>query len=125
MMHMAQHEAEAHALQWTLADRLRKARESAGYTNISDFAGAMDMHRNTISAIERGDREPRRSVLALWAMATGTTVDYLQTGHTPGAGPDLDPDPVVAPRPKGQKYMLLTSGQVVDMSPLASLAVAN
>lgn len=65
--------------EWTLADRLRKARESAGLeqTELAELAG---ISRATISAAENGAR-PARATLRLWALATGVPVTWLETGQ--------------------------------------------
>lgn len=67
---------------WTLGDRLRKARESAGYEQLA-FAEATGIARATISAAERGHRRPIKSNLRVWAMATGVPLTWLETGEGP------------------------------------------
>ncbi len=64
---------------WTLADRLRKSREAAGLEQI-DLADVAGISRATISAAERGKREPSRATLAMWAMATGVSRSWLVDG---------------------------------------------
>jgi transcriptional regulator with XRE-family HTH domain len=61
---------------WTVADRLRKARESAGYEQAA-LARELGVAKNTISNYERGAVTPRRSVVMAWAMATGVDLDWL------------------------------------------------
>ena len=61
---------------WTVADRLRKARESAGYEQTA-LARELGVAKNTISNYERGAVAPRRSVVMAWAMATGVDLDWL------------------------------------------------
>jgi transcriptional regulator with XRE-family HTH domain len=62
--------------QWTTADRLRKARELAGYEQAS-LALELGVAKNTVSNYERGTVRPRRPVLVAWAMATGVALDWL------------------------------------------------
>jgi transcriptional regulator with XRE-family HTH domain len=63
--------------EWTLADRLRKAREHAGMKQI-ELANATGIARSSIVNYEGGKAEPRRPVLAAWAMATGVPLDWLR-----------------------------------------------
>ena len=75
--------------QWTIADRLRKARESAGYGQ-AEFAQATSLARATISAAENGHRVPSRANVRLWALATGVPYEWIMTGETPSdRGPDV------------------------------------
>ncbi len=67
---------------WTIADRLRKARESAGYEQ-REFAERTSMARGTISAAENGHRVPSRANMRLWALATGVPFEWLETGRVP------------------------------------------
>ncbi|WP_363370993.1 MULTISPECIES: helix-turn-helix domain-containing protein [unclassified Microbacterium] len=68
--------------EWTIADRLRKARESAGYGQ-ADFAARTSMARATISAAENGHRVPSRANMRLWALATGVPFEWIETGNVP------------------------------------------
>ena len=75
---------------WTVADRLRKAREHAGLdqTELADLVG---ISRNTISNYERGQTAPKRPVLLAWSLATGVPRAWLETGAEPdpqGPAPD-------------------------------------
>lgn len=71
--------------QWTLSDRLRKAREHAGYEQ-REFAAVTSMSRGTISAAENGHRTPSKANLKLWALATGVPFTWLVNGETPPTG---------------------------------------
>lgn len=75
--------------QWNMADRLRKARESAQLEQ-SDLVEVTGLSRTTISAYENGHVAPRKSNLRLWAMATGVPVSWLENGDTP-RGPNRPP----------------------------------
>lgn len=74
---------------WTTGDRLRKARESAGYGQ-KEFAERTSMARATISAAENGHRVPSKANIKLWALATGVPFEWLTTGEAPhdGGAPD-------------------------------------
>lgn len=65
--------------EWTLSDRLRKARESAGLEQ-AQLSGRTKISRATISAIENGHRRPSRATMLLWALATGTNPVWLERG---------------------------------------------
>lgn len=88
--------------EWTTADRARKARETAGM-NQGQLAAAMGVARSTVQRIEQGVAEPRRPLLAAWALATGVPASWLENGKTPtgdnpGGGEgcairDLNPEP--------------------------------
>lgn len=65
---------------WTLADRLRKAREHAGLEQ-AELAERMGVGRNTVSNYERAAHEPREIVLRAWAAATGVPLEWLRTGR--------------------------------------------
>ncbi len=75
--------------EWTISDRLMKARTSAGLeqTELSRITG---ISRATISAAENGHRMPTKGNVNLWALATGVPVEWILTGYTPR---DLNPEP--------------------------------
>lgn len=80
--------------EWTVGDRLRKAREQARLSQ-SDFEVVTGISRRTISAYEGDERSPRRPQLIAWAMATGVPLEWLEAGTTnprqdgPGGGVTL------------------------------------
>lgn len=80
-----------HVPEWTMGDRLRKAREDAGLSQ-AQLAAAIGISRNTVSNAELGDRTPLTITLRAWADVTGVPLQWLQTG-TIGGGP----------RPRGQR----------------------
>ena len=63
--------------EWTIPDRLRKARELTGLDQ-SEFANALGVSRGTVSNYERGSRVYRRPVLLAWAMCAGVPMEWLQ-----------------------------------------------
>lgn len=71
--------------QWTIADRLRKAREMTGMDQ-SQFAEHAGLSRQGVNAAERGQSTPRRSTLKLWALSTGVPLHWIETGETPSPG---------------------------------------
>lgn len=74
--------------QFTVGDRLRKARELTGMDR-NEFADRIGVSRNTIGNYESERVAPRRIVLNAWALATGVPLAWLQTGETPRP---VDPD---------------------------------
>ncbi len=69
-----------HVPTWTIADRLRKAREHLGLEQI-EFAEASGISRTTVSNAETGRTVPHRSTLALWSATTGVSLEWLETGR--------------------------------------------
>lgn len=67
-----------------IADRLRASREDAGMDQRM-FAERTGLSRATISNYERGIHKPRRPQLVVWALATGFSMHWLETGEP---GPD-------------------------------------
>lgn len=65
-----------------LTDRLRIAREKAGYTQ-RQFEEVSGISKNTIVNYENGHTPPRRPQLIAWALATGFSVEWLETGKSP------------------------------------------
>lgn len=71
--------------QWTITDRLRKARELTGLDQ-GEFASDIGASRGTVSNYERGSKSHKRSVLMTWAMRSGVPLEWLLTGQaTPDA----------------------------------------
>ncbi|WP_058234102.1 helix-turn-helix domain-containing protein [Devriesea agamarum] len=64
---------------FTKADRLRKARELLGLDQ-SAMAIRLGVSRGTVSNAERGAVEPRRTVVLAWALVTGVSLHWLETG---------------------------------------------
>jgi transcriptional regulator with XRE-family HTH domain len=69
--------------EFDMGDRLRKARESAGYMSQEAFARAIDLSRATVSNYERGGVEHRMIVLKAWARETNVSLEWLMTGKAP------------------------------------------
>jgi transcriptional regulator with XRE-family HTH domain len=80
---------------FTVADRLRKARESAGFEQAA-LARVLGVAKNTVSNYERGAVQPKRAVVMAWAMATDTALDWLE-----GESPRPEDGGSHAVRPKG------------------------
>lgn len=74
---MSTPETEGRIPQWTLGDRLRKAREDAGLQQ-QELADRIGISRRSVSAYESDDSIPRRPVLVVWALGTGVKLHWLQ-----------------------------------------------
>ena len=75
--------------EWTLGDRLRKARTLTGLT-VAEFAERIGVSDRTINNAEGDKRAVRRITLNAWAMATGVSLEWLESGQSP-AGPPPGP----------------------------------
>lgn len=83
--------------QWTMADRLRKARELTGLDQ-GEFAERCEISRQAVGNYESGRRNPRGLYLRAWAEATGVPVEWLETGKAPAdAGAEVEPPAGIEP----------------------------
>ncbi len=78
--------AAGHIPQWTVGDRMRKAREDARL-NQSDLAGKVEIARSSIVNYETDRRMVSRPVLIAWSLATGVPYEWLCHGDTLPCGP--------------------------------------
>jgi transcriptional regulator with XRE-family HTH domain len=76
---MSESEYPAHP-EWTLSDRLRKAREHAGFTQ-ADLAEQMGVTVATISRAERGAGITHRT-MRQWAWLTEVPMEWINAGST-------------------------------------------
>lgn len=74
-----------HTPQWTLADRMWKARKDAGLT-AQQIADAIGISRKSVTNYEGGTTRPLRPILRAWADVTGTYEEWLETGAAPFPG---------------------------------------
>lgn len=66
--------------EWTLGDRLRKARQALGL-EVGPFAERIGVSRNTVTSYEKDQvTRPRKIVLNAWTLATGVDRAWLETG---------------------------------------------
>lgn len=92
---MTQEPAGGLVPEFTIADRLRKAREHIGVDQKA-FAALTGISRGTIGNYENPEYRTRKSyVLTEWSMATGVSLEWLKTGESDptSGGPDGEPDP--------------------------------
>lgn len=71
--------------EWTVADRLRKARQTAGLTQ-QELAEEIDVCKRSIAAYEAG-KPIRRPALLSWAIRCQVPMVWLQTGEGPSTPP--------------------------------------
>jgi transcriptional regulator with XRE-family HTH domain len=65
-----------HRPQWSIGDRLRKAREDAALDQ-RELAERAGISRATVSNAERGVGTPNTATLRVWAAATGVSLAWL------------------------------------------------
>lgn len=64
------------------SDRLRKAREVAGYEQ-AEFAELIGVSRGTVSNYERGGTKRYKPIVVrAWALSTGVSLEWLMDGIT-------------------------------------------
>lgn len=67
----------------TVSDRLRQAREAAGFDNAREAAAALGLTYSTYAGHENGSRGPRREQLLQYARKFKVSTDWLLTGKGP------------------------------------------
>jgi transcriptional regulator with XRE-family HTH domain len=82
---------------WTLGDRLRKARDSAGFTQ-TELANYLGLARNTVANYETDHREPSARTVADWAVICDVPVEWLLTQDPITARYSWDPQPATPRR---------------------------
>lgn len=76
------------ALDWDLADRLRKSLRVADIS-VQEMADTLEVSRNTVGNWMSGRRNPSGPYLRVWALRTGVPFRWLRDGEA--VGPDTDP----------------------------------
>jgi transcriptional regulator with XRE-family HTH domain len=67
--------------QWTLGDRLRKARETAGLSQ-AQLAREIGIGRTSLTHYETGKKAIPKTALLAWAFRTGVPFAWLADGET-------------------------------------------
>lgn len=67
---------------WDMADRLRKARETAGLTQ-TEMAERLSVSRSTVVNYEQRHTRPLAAIRKAWADACGVSDEWLLTGTRP------------------------------------------
>jgi transcriptional regulator with XRE-family HTH domain len=76
--------------QWTLGDRLRKAREDRGIT-VAEMAVEVERSERTIRNYETGATRARSPIIRRYAMRTGVPYSWFITGQPPTDVPPNTP----------------------------------
>lgn len=95
MADMSQSPLPADVPTWTVGDRLGKALRHADIS-VAEMAEYLGLSRNSVGAYINDRQAPKRQTLLLWAMKTGASLEWLETGE---GGPSTPPQP---PRGKAQ-----------------------
>jgi len=66
--------------EWTIADRLRKARVSTGMTK-EEFAAVTEISRTTVANLEKGTGPYKQPYLITWAHFTNVSLEWITTGQ--------------------------------------------
>lgn len=88
---------------WNLADRLRKAREHAGFKRQEDMAATLHVSRSAVGNWETGENKPSYLALLRWAEVTDVPLEWLTDGtfgNDDGPG-GADTYPVTLGEPHG------------------------
>lgn len=100
--------------QFTLGDRLRKAREYSGM-EMQDLAAEIDIHRQTVARYESGQATPKRHVVLSWSLVTGVDLDWIQgvpetstQVEQPTDSTDSESKGFYDPNPRGKTRVLMT-----------------
>lgn len=72
--------------EWTLGDRLRKARSLTGLTT-RDFAERIGVSHGTVTNAENDARTVRPITIKQWALVAGVPEEWLLRGTSPGTPP--------------------------------------
>lgn len=99
---MSQDQSTAYIPQWTQGDRLRKARTLTGKT-VREFAEHIGVSHGTITNAETDSRAVRSITLKAWALATGVSQEWLETGVN-----DSRPTPPDGPRGNNDELARMT-----------------
>jgi transcriptional regulator with XRE-family HTH domain len=74
--------------QWTVGDRLKKAREATGRTQF-EFGEEIGLSRGIVANLETDTTPAKKPIIVAWAFATGVDLHWLLTGEEL---PEPDPD---------------------------------
>ncbi len=69
-------ETDGEIPEWTLGDRLRKAREHAGL-NQAQLAATIGIARSSVVSYESGRTTPSRPVVLSWSLCTGVPAEWV------------------------------------------------
>jgi len=96
---------------WTIGDRLSKALRSSGI-GVQEMAQSLGLSRNTLTNYLHDKTRVPRPTLILWAMRTGVSLSWLETGIPPEDGDDPDALPWFDSNEQPSGYL---SAQVIEL----------
>ena len=96
-------------------DRLRKAREVAGYSTYKEFADAIGMHPNTVANLEAGKHRARKMVIKAWADVTRVPISWLEN-QQPASPVDVHRRVIVRRGSPGKRFDSSAPGPRMDLS---------
>lgn len=70
-----------------IGHRMRRALEHAN-VGVQQMAGYLGVQRNAVSRWLNGHVQPSKQTMRLWALRTGVSLHWLETGEPPTGGPD-------------------------------------
>jgi len=95
--------------EWTLADRLLKARTLAGLGQ-AELALLLGVSRSSVVNYEMGHTTPTQARIRLWAERTRVNAGWLETGTPSGRPSDGLPRLDSNQKPPGLRHVLRTFG---------------
>ncbi len=106
-------------------DRLRKARELAGYESPTEAARALRVNKNTYISHENGNRPLSKNAAAQYALKLNTTAGWLLYGErgAPAMGAIASAEPAGAP--SGYRLLNARDRKVVDALIASLLSVPD
>lgn len=119
---MTQQSAAGLIPRWTVGDRLRKARETAGLSQ-DELAAATGVSRRSISTYESATEAPKRPVLVSISLATGVPVAWL-IGDTPPRGGGERARRYSKPQPSDPKVVVTAFGRTKKVASVLPAAAA-
>lgn len=111
--------------EWTQGDRLRKARTLTGLT-VREFADSIGVSHGTVTSAETDARTVRRITLNAWALATGVSLEWLETGVAgtqptpPGPGKATDALDKLTRQKQGRSQRVPTTRQYLQPALVAA-----
>lgn len=97
--------------------RMELARRAAGYTQ-AELASIIEVSTMTVRRAEKGEGAIKRPLTAAWAMATGVSAKWLETGIAPTDDGEGDH----SARPKGFEPLTFCSSETTGQRHLARVA---
>lgn len=85
-------------LEFTLTDRLAKARRAHGWTQ-QQLADRLGINRRTVVRLEDGSGKVTKAMLIAWSVVTGVPLEWLETGTITATDTEAITGRYLQPRP--------------------------